>query len=603
MGVSMKVSKKVLFWSFIVCGLLAFSFQNCSNRFQSENDIKSFLGANNASTVNYRSSKNFSSEASADFEATVANCSQALYSGWKCYPTTVISAEGRPYNIEFRWNHLRQSAEGTAVWVLGNNGTGSFRGSDARAAQIQDDLDKQDNIRTIEIAFTDPVPADFQFAGGYWSTPNGYRSAAGAYMAALDHLHAKGLVHGKFLNHVGGSNGTMVAAYALAHLNAEKYLDRVVFHAGPFIPDFTKACDSNYWASFSKSPQQLTFIKQLWGHWMAGDKTKDPCTAGGPDRSSTLKGGKNIFPTTAVHVVMGALEATTGFGPWMLLSNLDWYSQIVAPEKSRIVRSDIGHEMSWSDIRDYLKRPPPQPLVLQNPQMIFSLTKNGAQITELPLDNVIYGRVTGVPESGAAACMEFSGEDTCSNPNNWTNMPNTDWRYVGANTWQSEFKFSSAQFSAGQIFRGFWINTNTGERTAAHQYTATGAQPVKHSEPIPPPVFPNIELTFSNSYNGPATQFFRVGQTLYGRVSGATQQAMACASEIKQNPNFCDSLSNFKPLAYWNAPGAEWTFNSATGLWNIQMAVTANFKNLRFKGQWFDPTRQKYSNAIYYQVD
>ena len=56
----------------------------------------------------------------------------------------------------------------------------------------------------------------------------------------------------EILNHVGGSNGTMVAAYALSHFDAGSFVDRFILHAGPFLPNFSEACDPNHFASFHR---------------------------------------------------------------------------------------------------------------------------------------------------------------------------------------------------------------------------------------------------------------------------------------------------------------------------------------------------------------
>lgn len=393
----------------------------------------------------------------------MSDCTDISLVGWKCLSTSLQSSEGFSYRIGLRWNRIKKISNGTVIFVKGGNGNGFFRDFNSEGKSIQDELNSLDGIRSIDVDFQDLKPAGTE-GGGYWAHPHGYRSAALAYMAVLDFLHEKGLKKGGFLNHVGGSNGTMIAAYALSHFNAEKYINRAIFHAGPFIPDFIKSCDSNYWAGFNKSPEISEMLNNFMSDWMVGNRNNPPCSLNITDRNSVLTHGKKVFLNTAFHVEMGAKEVGAGFGNWILNSNLDWFSQIVSPEKNRVLNPNIGHEMSWGNIRKYAKLSPPTPLQLTNPKMIYSLTKDGPETHELPVDRVVYGVAYGMPQIGAMACSELASTDECLNPNKWTPMPNTDWKFEGG-VWRSEFVISSTYFKPGQSVKGFWINSVTGERT------------------------------------------------------------------------------------------------------------------------------------------
>lgn len=393
------------------------------------------------------------------------SCSGSSYRGWKCLKRTLRTGEGLDYSVELRWNRDAVASVGSVVWVLGNNGKGSFREYGAgQGAAAQDQLDQLDSVRSIEIDFTDPIVNGEESSGGYWRHFGGYRSAASAYLAALEFVVGTGIAQGNFLNHVGGSNGTMVAAYALANLGAARYLNRVIFHAGPFISDVSLACRPDHWAGFDRSPLMKGLIQQLMGLWATGQRSQDPCALA-QDRLSVLRSGVKRYPQLGVHVVMGQKEETEGFGPWILDSNLEWFHSIEAAQKTRVVRADLGHEMSWGEIRSVARLGPPAPLG-SPPTLAFALSEGWFPTTTIPRDTTIYGEVRGVGPEEAYACMaELSQESVCDNPKNWTRMPNADWSYVGG-VWKSRFVFSSAAFQAGSRWVGFWVNGKTGSRTA-----------------------------------------------------------------------------------------------------------------------------------------
>ncbi|MCM2282800.1 MAG: hypothetical protein NDI61_13250 [Bdellovibrionaceae bacterium] len=398
------------------------------------------------------------------------SCRLAAYTNWKCLSTQLRSAEGLVYSLEFRWNRVATPSQGTVLWVNGNHGNAPFRSASTEARAIQDRLDRESGVRSVEVIFSDPVLPTNPNSGGYWKYPRGYYSAASAYFAALQFVATQGLKRGLFLNHIGVSNGTMVAAYALSNLNAGQYLDRVIFSAGPFLSDVSLACRADHYASFNQSPTQFSYIKSLLNYWSSGDAAKDICSLA-PDRSSLLKLGNKRFPKTAVHVFMGAKEDPEGFGPWILNSNVEWFSAIEAPEKSREVVSTMGHEFISTGIYDLARRPAPIPLDGTIPTFLLSLTLNGPPTLSIPLDRKIYGTVTGMSDS-AFSCSEEFGSSYCVNPMNWTLMPNAEWSYVDGK-WRGEFTLSSGAVRSGQRFSSFWYDRKTGKRSGVRTFEVT----------------------------------------------------------------------------------------------------------------------------------
>ena len=97
---------------------------------------------------------------------------------------------------------------------------------------LQDKFSAQ-NIRSVELQFIDRHPSSENILG-YGRFAGGYRRASAVYFEALKFVHQ--YLRQGFLNHFGGSNGAVVAPYALAYYGADAYLNRVLFHAGPFFP-------------------------------------------------------------------------------------------------------------------------------------------------------------------------------------------------------------------------------------------------------------------------------------------------------------------------------------------------------------------------------
>ena len=285
------------------------------------------------------------------------DCTEEVLKGWKCVTTNVITDENLSYKIAVRWSRPNLTSIGTMLMAVGGAGKGESR-DDPPSKIMMDELNNLDQMRVIEIDFLDPVTPTNPW-GGYWNHSGGYKSAGLAFKAAFDFILSRKIIRGSFLNYLGGSNASTVAAYAMANLGLDKYFDRVVFQMGPFLPDLSNACNKNSASSFfQNNPDQQKSVANLLNFWANGDVNKNVCDNLVNERVSILKYGKKNFPNTHVHVIVGAKEVTEGFGAWILASNLEWYNGISAKTKIRIIRPEMGHNNSYVDMRRFLKLAP-----------------------------------------------------------------------------------------------------------------------------------------------------------------------------------------------------------------------------------------------------
>lgn len=432
-------------------------------------------------------------------------CTRDGYNGWNCWQTTVVSQENITYQIELRWNRINKSSVGTVISAVGGNGTGASRENTSIPGirKFMDELDQLDQIRMVEIDFLDPSNNGVK-AGGYFKSPTGYYAAASAFLASVELIFAKGLADGTFVNYFGGSNATMVAAYAMSHFGADRFFDRVLFQIGPFIPNLQHACDPNHWASFHRSPAQYGFIKELVNSWSTGDQNTDVCTKMNPDRVSIAKTSRVRFPKTAVHVVVGLDEVTQGFGPWILESNLEWYENVEAPEKTRVGIPGLGHSVDWDQTRIYLNKRPPAAMGA-NPTLKLTLSQGGSAQSQFPLGKTLYGEVGNLGNEDVISCIALEGSKDCDNPHNWTAMPANGWSYnTSTKLWGTTGYFiDPANLKAGQRFSTFWQNRKTGQRTPAETLEIIPATTLtSFVEPVGKFCSPTKTLTFFSCKNG-----------------------------------------------------------------------------------------------------
>lgn len=529
-------------------------FQNCS-KFKSTGQDSDFLASQS-----YDPSRSFTFSKDSELEQTQSACPEPEYAGFNCLKKSFTTQEGRSYLISLRWNRVNQNSAGTIIWVLGGDGRGRWRTNFSTVIPIQDNFDRQQNVRTVEVEFLDsPVGSG---DGGYWVHGGGYYSAALAYMEALGYVHAN-LKMGSFLNHVGGSNGTMVAAYALSHFGAGQYVDRFIFHAGPFLASLSDACNNNHFASFSKSPTMLGTIMSFVGKWAYQNPNQNVCASTDMlSRMSVLSGAQNVYPNNAIHVVMGEKEKTQGFGEWIIESNYQWYSQVQAGEKTYHILPNIGHDMDWGLVTAYASRGKPQALGVA-PTLTFSLAENGAAVSQVPAGSKVYAVLRNVSSASAQGCMQESSQFSfCDNPRTWSQFPNADWTYTNG-AWRTSFVPSQSGLAVGKTYRGFNINPQTGQRTEVVSLTI-----VSDSSPPPPPPPPAQPptMTFSNSPNGNSVSTFQFTDVVYGVSKNLPQVGTkACMAEASQF-SLCSDPKNWTSL-----PNNEWSY--VNGEWRAQFTA------------------------------
>lgn len=528
---------------FLSIGIL---FQNCSSGFTALSDSGS-LGSG--------ATLSFSTVKDEQLEQLQYKCTDPGYTNFNCVKKEFTTKEGLAYSVILRWNRVNsEDSVGTVVWVLGGQGSGKWR-SYPGAVEIEDSFDRSQKIRSVEVDFVDEAVAEGA-SGGYWVHGGGYYSAALAYMEVIAYISAN-LKVGSFLNHVGGSNGTMVAAYALSHFDAGSFVDRFILHAGPFLPNFSEACDPNHFASFHRSPAMLGVITGFVGSWAYKDPKKNPCTLGDMNaRMSVLAGAKNTYPNNGIHVVMGEKEKVDGFGPWIIESNYHWYSQVEAAEKTYQILGSIGHEMEWSSVRTYAAMGKPQPMG-PAPTLTFSLAQDGPAVTHIPANARVYGVIRNIDANSAMGCMQESGgAANCENPRKWTKLPNGDWTFSDG-VWRTSFVPAEKGFMTGKSFQGFNVNLKTGQRTPVVNLVIT-AEARRSIET--PSSGGTPTMAFSKAANGEASVVFGLNEVVYGVSKNLPQNGTkACMQEASQF-HLCSDPNNWTslPNQQWQYVGGEW---------------------------------------------
>lgn len=545
------------FYLVILVGIII-SFQNCSSNFEALSEGGGLAGAAGMQL----SAESFRMAQDAELSQQQYDCPEPVYRGFKCLDKVLRTQEGLDYPVKFRWNRAGQESSGTVIWVLGSNGRGSWRAFGG-VIPVQEDFDKNKKIRSVEVDFTQ-APKDSVNDGGYWTYGGGYFSAAQAYMAAVAYVTAN-LKSGAFLNHVGGSNGTMVAAYALSHFGAGEFVDRFILHAGPFLPNLLEACDPSHFASFSISPRVHGTIKSLLGFWGALDRNIDVCAPSSApvvNRLSLLKDAVKSYPQNGIHVIMGAKEKDEGFGEWIIESNFSWYSQIEAAEKTREVLASIGHEMYWPSVASFASRPKPT-LMGAAPTMTFSTTRDGAAVTRVPLNATVYGVIRNIDASSAMGCMTESARVAdCANPHKWVSFPNADWTFDGS-VWRAQFSPQKLGLVPGKTYVGFNVNTKTGQRTSPVNLQVIAESPVPQATEPPAGQRPAPVLILSKSYNGGSSGTFAADETVYGVSRNLPAVGVKGCMQESSQFGLCSDPKNWQSL-----PNGDWSY--VNGEWRAQ---------------------------------
>lgn len=324
------------------------------------------------------------------------------HAGWKCLTLDLINtANGVSYRVQYRWNLPAQpQIHATALWVAGGNGTWSADLMNESLA-TQNKLATSDAIRSVIIDFIDAPQTGVAHSGGYWHALDGYRVAAKIYDVAVRRLIAAGLYQGNYLSHIGGSNGTNMAAFALAYHGADAYLDQVVFNAGPISIDLEDECGK------ASSPAHIDVggktrgdqVAKLADTWMGWDddaaqrycqRRAAPAGADAERISNLDDAAQRDFPSLTVHTIVGMQD---GFGLWLLRSNRKWFDGIKARHMTLDCDDQLGHEMDWDRTYTYVSRGPQQ----------SALHRASANCTSFPVPSAsagIKGNLDGITTSG-----------------------------------------------------------------------------------------------------------------------------------------------------------------------------------------------------------
>lgn len=397
-------------------------------------------------------------------------------------PLALSSAEhGVDFKVMIRWNLPDQAPQASTLWVMGNNGAGTFRAA-YNGELIQDKLAQLDQIRSVEVEFIDPPDNGDPNTGGYFRSPRkGYPAAAKVYAEVVHELQTKGIAAGSWLTHIGISNGSMIGVTALAHHQLGGSVKRYILLGGPFAAHLGPECtDPTFYAFMGNitAGPNMRQLQDLWNGWSAGKYCESGLATAMPSYDSrSLLGGSSTssYPDVALTVLIGDAD---DFGPWILASNDNWYNLVSAGSMRRYVLAGVKHlplgqtgvpltpsiQRAIDTVYEHAKRPP-----LQEPDakatLIFSKTKDGPVVSNFAPTDTLHGRVLGVGPK-AQACMESpTDRGLCTQLKNWTTMPNADWSYDTSSqppVWRCAIPLLI--YPPGTYF-GWWRDSETEQHT------------------------------------------------------------------------------------------------------------------------------------------
>ena len=213
----------------------------------------------------------------------------------------------------------------------------------------------------------------------------------------------------------------------------------------------------------------------------------------------------------------------------------------------------------------------------QAPLAYFSKTPDG-DTTSVTLNSseTLYGKVLNLSNSNAQACLEVVGrtsgtnsEGWCNNLSNWTTMPANGWTYSNG-VFRLTISPVSNTFPAGS-YRGYWRNTQTGEKALA-TFTIASQAPLAY---------------FSKTLDGDTTSVtLTSSETLYGKVLNLSNtNAQACLEVVGRtsginSEGWCNNLSNWTTM-----PANGWTYNN--GVFRLTISPVSNtFPAGSYRGYW-----------------
>jgi len=266
-----------------------------------------------------------------------------LFAGWQCMTVqSNANDNGVTYDIDIRWNHVGQTPRGSFTWLSGGPSTESMRQVAPTSQQAQDELEAQDQIRTIEV----------RYLGAFGSeTPprNGFPNVSATYADVLEFLVFNGIAQG-VVGHYGNSAGSMQGANALAYHGMEQLLDGVVFGGGPFETDLQQVCTDPNSPIFGLLMMRQRVDQLNWFDLNGGTFCEDMAAQSDPPyecRSLLGVEADSDYPNLMVSVIVGTLDQ---FNPWMTNSAADYLQNITVQDKTFDRPEGVGHAVYTSSL-------------------------------------------------------------------------------------------------------------------------------------------------------------------------------------------------------------------------------------------------------------
>ncbi|NNE43880.1 MAG: hypothetical protein HKN12_06710 [Gemmatimonadetes bacterium] len=251
--------------------------------------------------------------------------------GWMCSVLqSVANDNGLVYRIGLRWNRDGIPSNGTVTWLQGG-GKVYHREATTYAAAVQDELDAQDGVRTIEIAI---------LGNGFLEFPrNGFPNLSSIYADLLEFLVGRGLIEGVAV-HYGNSSGAMIGANSLAYHGVDQILDGMVLGGGPYWADLDVTCSDPNWADSS-----IRADVDVWSYTEFNGTTPCSTFSATPNPAYTCRStlgadAQTVYPGMVVSVIIGTQDP---FNPWIDTEATVYFQSISAETKTMDRPTGVGH--------------------------------------------------------------------------------------------------------------------------------------------------------------------------------------------------------------------------------------------------------------------
>jgi len=299
----------------------------------------------------------------------------SLFAGWQCLKVeSSANNNGVVYQLDIRWNRVGKPVLGSFTWLKGGDSTDFHRETSKYASSIQDQLDRTNFVRSIEIKFLGGGGGGHD--NGIFTMPrNGFPNISAVYADVLEYLVEQNIAIG-ITGHYGGSGGSMQAANALAYHRIETLLDGVVLAGGPFWTDLRAVCTDPNSPIFGSDALRRKVDDVNWpGSNYCYDQS--PTSEPSYECRSTLGPEADLnYPNLRVSVIVGSLD-----DPWIDTSAATWLEAITALNKTfdrpvashNILNSQDGANTALARIREIVAPDPPSGRYIDP---IFEVTEN-----------------------------------------------------------------------------------------------------------------------------------------------------------------------------------------------------------------------------------